>query len=74
MVDVVVFDLGNVLIPWDRRFLYEKVIREIERQCNGTAMPASPRNQLCGKSWASSFEPVRSAARKPANFSVQHSR
>ncbi len=25
-IDVVVFDLGNVLIPWDRRFLYEKLI------------------------------------------------
>ncbi|NNE72799.1 MAG: HAD family phosphatase [Acidimicrobiales bacterium] len=23
---IVVFDLGNVLIPWDRRFLYEKLI------------------------------------------------
>lgn len=25
-VDTVVFDLGNVLIPWDRRFLYEQLI------------------------------------------------
>ncbi|MEM9133416.1 MAG: HAD family phosphatase [Actinomycetota bacterium] len=25
-VDTVIFDLGNVLIPWDRRFLYEKLI------------------------------------------------
>ncbi len=27
-IDCVVFDLGNVLIEWDRRFLYEKVIAE----------------------------------------------
>ncbi|MEM7337997.1 MAG: HAD family phosphatase [Actinomycetota bacterium] len=26
LVDVVVFDLGNVLIPWDRRRLYAKLI------------------------------------------------
>lgn len=26
MISVVVFDLGNVLIPWDRRFLYSKLI------------------------------------------------
>lgn len=25
-VEAVVFDLGNVLIPWDRRFLYEQLI------------------------------------------------
>ncbi|MCP4227174.1 MAG: HAD family phosphatase [Actinomycetia bacterium] len=28
MVNVVVFDLGNVLIPWDRRFLYQKLIAD----------------------------------------------
>jgi 2-haloacid dehalogenase len=27
-IDCVVFDLGNVLIEWDRRFLYEKLISE----------------------------------------------
>lgn len=25
-IDAVVFDLGNVLVPWDRRFLFEKLI------------------------------------------------
>ena len=25
---IVVFDLGNVLIEWDRRFLYEKLISD----------------------------------------------
>ena len=25
-IDCVVFDLGNVLVPWDRRFLFEKLI------------------------------------------------
>ncbi|MEE9416573.1 MAG: HAD family phosphatase [Acidimicrobiales bacterium] len=28
MISVVVFDLGNVLIPWDRRFLFSKLIED----------------------------------------------
>ena len=27
-IDTVVFDLGNVLVPWDRRFLFEKLIED----------------------------------------------
>ncbi len=27
-IDTVVFDLGNVLVEWDRRFLFEKLIRD----------------------------------------------
>lgn len=27
-IDCVVFDLGNVLVPWDRRFLFEKLIED----------------------------------------------
>jgi len=31
-IDVVVFDLGNVLIPWDRRFLVDKLIDDPDKR------------------------------------------
>ena len=34
MIDTIVFDLGNVLIPWDPRRLYRKLLAdEAEVEC-----------------------------------------
>ncbi len=64
-MDAVVFDLGNVLIPWNPRFLYRKLFQREDEMERFLA-------DICTPAWNETFDSEREFAQGVAELASRH--